>query len=197
MDAITQLILDPKYHDLLSIVKGFRNGVVYGAKVRFPHALVMTFLFKTGSLKDKILGIFRATKQHAQNLGTFAIIYKTLMALQKKINGDKKADYHAFVAGVVGGYYVFGENNNINQQIILYLFSRIMVALVKLPVKREILDAPQHTYPVFAAVVWGFAMWLFNKEADTLQPSLRASMQYIYQDSEHWNSLRTLIWHNK
>lgn len=48
MDTITQLILDPKYHDILSIVKGFRNGIVYGAKVRFPHALVMTFLFKSG-----------------------------------------------------------------------------------------------------------------------------------------------------
>lgn len=48
MEAITQIILDPKYHDVLSIVKGFRSGVVYGAKVRFPHALVMTFLFKSG-----------------------------------------------------------------------------------------------------------------------------------------------------
>lgn len=48
-DLLTQIVLDPKYHDLLSIVKGFRSGVVYGAKVRFPHALVMTILFKTGS----------------------------------------------------------------------------------------------------------------------------------------------------
>ncbi|KAI8336765.1 peroxisomal membrane protein 4 [Chlamydoabsidia padenii] len=197
MDAITQFILDPKYHELLAIVKGLRNGIVYGAKVRFPHALVMTFLFKNGSLKDKIRGIFKATKQHAKNLGTFATIYKTLMYLQKKLNGDKEADYHAFVAGLVGGYYVFGENNNINQQIVLYLFSRVVMALVKLPVKREILDAPQHTYPIFAAVIWGTVMWLFNKEGDTLQPSLRASMQYIYKDSDNWNSLRTLLWHNK
>ena len=42
--------MDPKLlHDLLAIVKGFRNGLVYGAKVRFPHALVMTFLFQSGS----------------------------------------------------------------------------------------------------------------------------------------------------
>lgn len=33
-------------HDLLAIIKGFRNGLVYGAKIRFPHALVMTFLFR-------------------------------------------------------------------------------------------------------------------------------------------------------
>lgn len=49
---------------------------------------------------------------------------------------------------------------NITQpkQIILYLFSRVVLALVKVPVKRQIIDAPQHTYPVFAAVVWGVVM---------------------------------------
>ena len=37
-------------HDswLLSVIRGFRNGVIYGAKIRFPHALVMTFLFREG-----------------------------------------------------------------------------------------------------------------------------------------------------
>ena len=33
-------MLDPKYHDVLTLVKGIRNGIVYGTKVRFPHALV-------------------------------------------------------------------------------------------------------------------------------------------------------------
>lgn len=49
MDSLTNIVLDPQYHDILAIVKGLRNGIVYGAKVRFPHAVVMTFLFKTGS----------------------------------------------------------------------------------------------------------------------------------------------------
>lgn len=47
--SIERIILDPRYHDLLSIVKGARNGAVYGAKVRFPHALVMIFLFRSGT----------------------------------------------------------------------------------------------------------------------------------------------------
>lgn len=49
MDKLTRIVLDPKYHDFLTIVKGFRNGVVYGTRIRFPHALVMAFLFKSGS----------------------------------------------------------------------------------------------------------------------------------------------------
>ncbi|PHZ09397.1 uncharacterized protein RHIMIDRAFT_206964 [Rhizopus microsporus ATCC 52813] len=49
MNRLEQIALDPRFHEALSVLKGFRNGVVYGAKVRFPHTLVMTILFKTGS----------------------------------------------------------------------------------------------------------------------------------------------------
>ena len=52
-------------------------------------------------------------------------------------------------------------------------------------------------FPIFAASIWGCVMWLFRHERDTLQPSLQASMQYLYNDSEKWNSLRNWIWHNK
>lgn len=46
--ALQTLISDPAYHEYLAIVKGARNGLVYGAKVRFPHALVMAILFGRG-----------------------------------------------------------------------------------------------------------------------------------------------------
>ncbi|CAM0140563.1 hypothetical protein VKS41_006582 [Umbelopsis sp. WA50703] len=197
MESLTQLILDPKYHDILTIVKGLRNGIVYGAKVRFPHAVVMTFLFKSGPLRDKIRFIFNATKQHAKNLGLFVTIYKTLLLVQKKMNGGKQLDVHSFFAGIVGGYYVFGTNNNINQQIVLYLFSRVLIGLAKTPVQRKIIDAPQSTYPIFAALVWGMVMYQFKHEREVLQPSLQASMQYLYNDSNNWNSLRNFLWHNK
>jgi hypothetical protein len=38
--AFERFILDPKNHDALTLVKGVRNGIIYGTKVRFPHALV-------------------------------------------------------------------------------------------------------------------------------------------------------------
>lgn len=38
--AVERVILDPRYKDLLVLVKAVRNGAVYGTKVRFPHALV-------------------------------------------------------------------------------------------------------------------------------------------------------------
>ena len=38
--ALESIILNPKYADYLAVLKAARNGAVYGAKVRFPHALV-------------------------------------------------------------------------------------------------------------------------------------------------------------
>ena len=38
--AAERIVLNPKYHDILTIAKAARNGAVYGTKVRFPHALV-------------------------------------------------------------------------------------------------------------------------------------------------------------
>lgn len=49
MEALTNFVLDPRYHEVLAVVKGVRNGIVYGAKIRFPHALVMTFLFRSAT----------------------------------------------------------------------------------------------------------------------------------------------------
>lgn len=48
MDAVEALVANPAYHDYLAILKGARNGFVYGVKVRFPHALVMSILFGRG-----------------------------------------------------------------------------------------------------------------------------------------------------
>lgn len=81
--AVEGVILDPKYHDIFTIVKGARNGAVYGAKVRFPHALVMIMLFRTGSLREKFHQIFKATRTHARNLAVFASIYKIVMIALK------------------------------------------------------------------------------------------------------------------
>jgi peroxisomal membrane protein 4 len=195
--AIEKVILNPNYHTILSIIKGFRNGAVYGAKIRFPHALVMTFLFRGGSIQEQAKIVLEATYKHSRNLAFFVTIYKSLMALQRFIRG-KEASSDSFFAGLIGGYIIFGDNNNINMQIVLYLFSRILVGLAKLIYNKQTsVQAPAQTYPIFAAIVWGIVMWLFRHERNTLQPSLQASMQYLYNDSEKWNGLKNWIWHNQ
>lgn len=102
--TINEIINNPNYHNFLSIFKGFRNGLIYGAKIRLPHALVMTFLFSNGDLRTKLKNILKATKQHSFNLAKFVTIYKTLLFLQKRFNNNIERSSDSFFAGLVGGY---------------------------------------------------------------------------------------------
>lgn len=45
---LNAVLTHPALHDYLAVLKGARNGLVYGAKVRFPHALIMAILFGRG-----------------------------------------------------------------------------------------------------------------------------------------------------
>ncbi|KAF2277419.1 peroxisomal membrane protein 4 [Westerdykella ornata] len=224
--ALEKIVLDPKYHDILTLVKGIRNGMVYGAKVRFPHALVMIFLFRSGTFRQKTLAVLRATKQHARNLGFFALVYKAAMLLLRHTSPTgKERHYDSFLAGLLGGYIVFARDihNPVSQQIVIYVFARVCLALAKLAVmprkpvhhqghghyhaasgglglipNEELRRAVvRNGWPAFAALSWAAVMYVFRWHPETVQSSLRSSMSYIYVQSDHWDSLRTLIWHNK
>ncbi|KAI9788463.1 MAG: hypothetical protein M1816_006899 [Peltula sp. TS41687] len=135
MDRIKEttnaILLDPRNAALLSIIKAARNGAVYGAKVRFPHALVMVFLFRHGPVRDKLLLILRATRQHARNLGLYAALYKATLYLLRTTRSppQKELRYDTFVAGLLGGYVVFGRGrqSSVNQQITIYVFARVVL----------------------------------------------------------------------
>lgn len=217
--AIERIILDPKYHDVLAVLKGARNGAVYGTKVRFPHALVMICLFRSGTVREKAWLIFRATRTHARNLAKFATIYKLTCLILKHLGPTpgKEGTHDSLVAGLVGGYMVFGRRSarsgrisSVNQQIVIYVFARVVLAMAKLSVREgspfalpvvsrgKAADAVSHyAWPVFASASWGMVMWLFRWHPEALQPSLRSSMTYIYAQSDHWDGLRNFAWHNK
>jgi len=190
----------------------------------------MIFLFRSGTLRQKLWLVFKATRQHAKNLGLFALIYKsTLLALRYTSPQRKERDYDTFVAGLLGGYYVFGRRqSSINQQIVIYVFARAMLALAKYSIKgaeegglglvktektRELIRG--NAWAVFASLSWAMVMYMFRWHPETVQSSLRSSMQYMwvflstsrlsmianrkhrYVDSDHWDSLRNFVRHNK
>ncbi|ETS87162.1 hypothetical protein PFICI_00990 [Pestalotiopsis fici W106-1] len=216
-ETLNRIILDPANRDLLAIVKGARNGAVYGAKVRFPHALVMVFLFRSGSFRQKVDLVFRATRTHARNLAKFATIYKTVCYLLKWYGSTpgKEGKFDTFLAGLVGGYFVFGGRSprsgkisSVNQQIVIYVFARVVLALARLAVQPgnglPLVSEPgtsaqvsYYAWPVFASLSWAMVMHLFRYYPEDLQPSLKSSMNYIYKESDNWDCLRNFIWHNK
>jgi len=212
--AIEDVILDPKYAGILAILKAARNGAVYGAKIRFPHALVMVFMFRSGTLQEKIGLILKATRIHAQNLSKFAIVYKTTMLILKNFGATpgKEGPFDTFLSGLLGGYLVFGRPSrsgkisSVNQQIVIYIFARVVLAMAKISVRPEtgiiksqdLSDAiSNRAWPVFAAMSWASVMYVFRWYPDTVPGGLRSSMSYIYVQSDTWDSLRTLLWHNK
>ena len=42
----------------------------------------------------------------------------------------------------------------------------------------------KYFYPVFASVVWGVVMFLFEYDKSVLQQSLVSSMEFIYKESD-------------
>ena len=169
----------------------------------------MVLLFRNGTIREKLWIIFKATRQHAMNLAKFAFLYKGGCLALKNLNGGKEEGFHSFLSGLHGGYWVFGHgrgaSSSVNQQICIYVFARVVLALAKLAVTPPgenalvgssyggrggkgflSLDASQqkliqkYSWPVFASMSWASVMWLFRYYPDTLQPSLRSSMTYMY-----------------
>ena len=202
--ALERIVLNPEYHELLTLVKGIRNGIVYGTKVRFPHALVMIFLFRSGSLRSKAWLVFKATRTHARNLGLFAFVYKTTMLLLRHTSPTgKERQYDSFLAGLLGGYTVFGRtiHNSVSQQIVIYVFARVALALAKLAVQpKRVGDAKgggggwgmldEHSdlrkqlvkngWVGFASLSWAMVMYVWRWHPEAVQPSLRSSMNYMW-----------------
>ncbi|KAF3938507.1 hypothetical protein ABW19_dt0206259 [Dactylella cylindrospora] len=206
-NAVEAFILDPANHDILSLLKGLRNGIVYGTKVRFPHALVMVLLFRSGTFREKLKLILKATRQHARNLGSFVLLYKTSMLSLRHLQ-KTEGRYDSFISGLIGGYAVFGRggNSSVNQQIVLYVFARVILGLAKLSTQpgykyslvpegmREGIN--RNAWPVFSSLSWAFVMYLFRWHPEVIQPSLRSSMTYLYINSDSWDGLRNFLIHN-
>ena len=124
--------------------------------------------------------------------------------LRERPPGMPEHPRHSFLAGLVGGYAVWGRYSSVNFQIVLYLFSRIVAGLVSLA-KLQLLEGGDDnsnnhvvssssirqrrrrwfdfdtSYPLLAAGVWGTVMALFETYPHVLASSLRRSMDDVYR----------------
>lgn len=115
-------------------------------KIRGPHATLMTFLFKWNDpLNSKLWNIVNLACTHARNLGSFALVYKGLQLVLKRLLGD----YAALVSGGVGGYLVWGTRNAVNEQVNMYLFSRVLMTAAHTLAARRMLPSTTPLMPPF------------------------------------------------
>lgn len=166
----------------------------------------MIFLFQSGTLRQKLHGVVRLTFEHSKNLALFVGIYKAVLAIlrthQGRLDGVDAATlatvgkpsthWHAAVAGGIGGYLIWGRYSNVNFQIVMYLMSRVLVSVVKVLAAKGYNPFAQYqfkqVYPLFATIVWASVMWLYENQGATLHPSLRKSMEYLYDESCRWEN---------
>lgn len=180
------------HHDscVLSALQGMHNGFTYGAKVRFTHSLVMAILFSKDTLRGRIKRILTNTLEHGAKLAIFVFVYKSIVCLATHLR-QKSSPVHSFFAALIGCVLTFKNDDSINTQIGLYLFSRVLVGTVKLGyrktgLKLEFLE--KHGIGFLAVYGFGTTLYFLNKDITVLQPSLASSMRFIYLASDNWIS---------
>ena len=99
----------------------FDLGIPRGSISLFPRSKPANL---THSFRQKIKLVLNATRLHARNLATFAVIYKLSMIVLRNINPadvGKEGRYDSFFAGLLGGYAVFGrQRGSISQQVCFF-----------------------------------------------------------------------------
>ena len=169
---------------IISALRGLRNGIYYGGRIRLMHSLVMAILFRTGSIKNVFHEIFTNTYEHAKSLGLYVFFYKAMVCFLTKLR-KKKSNIHALISGFVVGFLVFGTNkSSINYQIILYLLSRVIVGGVQRFAKKKKIGKMKF-FPYLAMFCWASVMVLFELNMKALQSSLASSMVFLFKDSEN------------
>jgi hypothetical protein len=169
----------------LSALRGFRNGLEYAIKVRGAHCLVMILLYRRDqSLKSNIQFFYRAAKEHGLNLGGFVLLFKLLRCQLQNQAGFSKG-LASFISGGISGALIWGRDRTaINYQVVLYLLSRITTGLIHHEVNKGNLPSTPAFKPL-AALVWAVVMYLFTVDPDSLQGSLRSSMEFLYNDESY------------
>jgi len=210
-EALQAILLNPAYHDYLAILKGARNGFVYGCKVRFPHALLMAFLFGKGSWAIRMRSVLMQTWTHAAGLTKYVAVYKTLVVLLKKYHGGKSQYYDTFLSGMLSGYLTLSDRTTINEHILLHGIGRVLTATMPRappsspPTSPRSPSSPPRVRPLppdaqwftgFIAVTSGILMWMFEHHGERVQPGLFSSFTYLYRDSNQWDSFRTFLIRN-
>jgi len=160
------------------IVKTFYNGAIYGAQVRFPHALVMTLMFSSGTLKEKLRAVLSLTLRHSANLALFASCYTICRAILQRWCSPAAA--YLLSGGLCGGL-LLGENTTLLNHVNLYTSSRVVLACTRWAIEKW----PSLYFPgafrLYSALSYGALMLFFEMHPKHLQKSLQTSMNFIYR----------------
>ena len=88
---------------------------------------------------------------------------------------------------------MWGVQSSIISQINLYVFSRVIMALIGLAVEKQLVPRNRRAYLMFGSVTWALVMWLFACHQKHLVKSLQASMEYLYRNERNLNPGESVV----
>jgi len=179
---------------VLSVLRGFRNGIITGARIRIPYlmqASIYAIIFEQGRSIDKIKFVLRQLFIHGKNLGLFVAFYKSICCLFR--NFGVSGGIESWIAGLIGGYWAFGDSKGVsgqvNNQIVLYLFARgiqgIIITGAKNGIVPQALDvSTPRGFRFLAAFSLALILYLTEYHPNSLNKSFVSTMDYLYYQSD-------------
>lgn len=188
LDMIDRMIKSGDFDILFTALKGFRNGVVYGARVRAPHALVLNLVWSKAPYRTIPAKIFSVTKAHAIGLGFSSVIFAVVRGALRALQG-REALWHTTLAGFLLGAVCWGDvGSAVHMQMMMYMLSRIVCAWYHLVVSRFSLRVPSYAFRAYMGALYAITLTLLAVRPETLQSSMRHSLAYIFTDSSKFSS---------
>eukprot|EP00026_Physarum_polycephalum_P013496 Phypoly_transcript_13907.p1 GENE.Phypoly_transcript_13907~~Phypoly_transcript_13907.p1 ORF type:complete len:241 (+),score=35.53 Phypoly_transcript_13907:156-878(+) len=178
----------------LSAIRGFRNGIITGVRVRLPYifqAAVYAVLFREGNIWERIKFIVKQMLYHGRNLGMFVGIYKSLCCIMRNKGIDNGVE--SLIAGFIGGSFAFGDSSgvsgSVNNQIVLYLFARSIQGLIQTAVTKAVVPSYMSIstplgFRVFAGITLALALYLTEHQPLSMPSGFMSTMHFLYHKSD-------------
>lgn len=188
LERINTMIASGDFDILFHALKGFRNGVVYGTRVRAPHALVLNLVWSKSPYSAMPAKIFKVTKTHALGLGYSAALYAVVRGLLRWAQGTTHM-WHNALAGFLIGVCFWGDaSNGVHIQMMMYILARLICAIFHLITAKLAVRVPSYAYRVYMGGLWSLVILFLVYSPEKLQSSMTQSLQYIFQESGKFSS---------
>ncbi|KAG5502019.1 hypothetical protein JKF63_04296 [Porcisia hertigi] len=193
LEHINRMIASGNFDVFFTALKGFRNGVVYGARVRAPHALVLNLVWSKSPYSSMPAKILKVTRMHAFGLGYSAVTFAIVRGLLRRLQGATHMWHNALAGFMVGSIFWGDPSNGVHIQMMMYMLARIICAVYHLLVSKYGLSVPPVAYRLYMGCLWSLAIMFLMYSPDKLQSSMMQSLEYIFKDSGRFSSWYDLL----
>ncbi|EGV65562.1 hypothetical protein CANTEDRAFT_113193 [Yamadazyma tenuis ATCC 10573] len=132
-----------------------------------------------------MIEVLKATKNHAEVLASFAVIYKMVLGVlvNEQVLGSNSKALSKFVAGCFGSWIVYSQHfgyfhPGITHQITLYCFSRVLLAVSKI-ILDQYLNCSNPSFKVAGTSMQNYKNLSLNQKSKLKQQYYNKAWKYF------------------